>query len=476
MTASQVSITHAMQTDSNFSGNGNVTANPTALADYASAIAVQADGKIVVGGYSNELTDSRITLIRYNADGTVDSDFGVSGMVQDDLTEDSDELDSVVIQNDGSILVGFLGGDTTIALGSRNIIARYTAGGVLDDTFVDDGLLIVPGTETNFGELERLNDGSMLVCGNMVDSGDDRAYVAKFDSSGAADDDFGTNGVFSIDLAHEAEEFLDIEVLSDGSIIAAGWTYQTFPAPPRLSKIAVVRLSVTGDQDGSFGTGGVFTYPIDFLDNFTTMIKLPDDDVLIMYNLITGGSAILRLHPDGEFDTAFGDNGVLEINWDATGLLSLPNRKIMVTGQNPSDDAYFRVYKDDGSLDTSFGDNGTQNLSFKVESRGDALLLQDDGKILMAGALTPADFNYKFLTMRFNDPDADMDGVMDTDNCPNDFNPGQNDVCGVGDDDDDDTGSSEGGGGGGGGFTDLYFIFMLLLFAGMNRRQPRVRL
>ena len=97
--------------------------------DYARAVAVQPDGKIVVAGSA----DGNFALARYAADGTPDSSFSGDGLVTTDLGG-TDAGQGVAIQADGKIVVvGSSGGNFALA--------RHSASGVLDPSFSGDGLI-----------------------------------------------------------------------------------------------------------------------------------------------------------------------------------------------------------------------------------------------------------------------------------------------------------------------------------------------
>ena len=113
--------------DVSFSGDGKQTTD-FGGSDAAAAVAVQADGKIVVAGSSG----GNFALARYGADGTLDPSFSGDGLVTTDLGG-TDDGQGVAIQADGKIVVA--GGS-----GGNFALARYTAGGVLDTSFSGDGM------------------------------------------------------------------------------------------------------------------------------------------------------------------------------------------------------------------------------------------------------------------------------------------------------------------------------------------------
>ena len=135
----------ARETD--FSGDGFVSTDIAAGAlDDAFAVAFQADGKIVAAGKTISGSTQQFSAVRYNPDGSLDTDFGElidpdnpllgrTGTVVTPILAGS-QADSVAIQNDGKIVVS---GSATAADSSSSVaLVRYTSNGSLDSTFVGD--------------------------------------------------------------------------------------------------------------------------------------------------------------------------------------------------------------------------------------------------------------------------------------------------------------------------------------------------
>ncbi|MGQ9576779.1 MAG: PKD domain-containing protein, partial [Thermoguttaceae bacterium] len=143
--------------DTTFGTGGKVTTDFAFRDDHAAAIAVQADGKIVVAGSSYEgPTDYDFALVRYNSDGSLDASFDGDGKVTTDIGRSGtyDEgSDVVVVQPDGKIIVvgtcfQSYGGGT----GNDFALARYNSDGSLDGKFGTGGLVTTDfGSEYDFG-------------------------------------------------------------------------------------------------------------------------------------------------------------------------------------------------------------------------------------------------------------------------------------------------------------------------------------
>ena len=122
--------------DSGFGAGGTVTTALGPNHDFASALALQPDGKIVVGGLSEQLSGDGFALARYNADGSLDMNFGTLGTT---LTRPSGWAEAIVLQPDGRILAGgwiWAGSDDDYNFG----VVRYRANGALDASFGAGGI------------------------------------------------------------------------------------------------------------------------------------------------------------------------------------------------------------------------------------------------------------------------------------------------------------------------------------------------
>lgn len=91
--------------DRSFNGSGFLTTRLGSCDDHAAAVAVQADGKIVVVGTSYDGAGSQITVLRYHPDGTLDEDFGAGGVVRVKLSPGYDQGHGLLLQEDGSLVV-----------------------------------------------------------------------------------------------------------------------------------------------------------------------------------------------------------------------------------------------------------------------------------------------------------------------------------------------------------------------------------
>lgn len=124
--------------DDNFGIDGKVMTNMGTNEVRVSSATLQSDGKIIMAGSANNGIDDDFALIRYNTDGTLDSSFNLNGIVITDINMRENEAYSVLIQPDGKIVsAGYVynGVSTDFAL------VRYNADGILDSVFGTYGIL-----------------------------------------------------------------------------------------------------------------------------------------------------------------------------------------------------------------------------------------------------------------------------------------------------------------------------------------------
>ncbi|OGU07480.1 MAG: hypothetical protein A2X82_17205, partial [Geobacteraceae bacterium GWC2_55_20] len=172
--------------DTSFNTSGIASFNVASSYDGGIAVAIQSDGKIIVGGNGYNGSNNDFLVLRLTSTGTLDTGFNTTGKVILDLGAD-DTVKDVAVQSSGKILAsGASGGQTTFV--------RLNSNGSLDTTFDGDGKLVVAGSET--GEAAMLQgDGRIVAVGSHPDS--TWVYydlaVDRFNSDGSRDVSFGSS-------------------------------------------------------------------------------------------------------------------------------------------------------------------------------------------------------------------------------------------------------------------------------------------
>src|SRR4029079_6796592 len=210
--------------DKTFSGDGRVLTN-VHNDDSGEAVAVQADGKIVVVGSSSGGTD--IAVVRYDTDGSLDATFGGGdGIVVTDVNGD-DAAYSVAIQGDQKIVVG----GTTDGF-SQAILLRYDTTGPLDASFGGgDGITTTTvGLGAVFFDLAIQGDGSIVGTGAAtLDGVKGVAFTARHDGTGALDTTFASpDGYVTTNLGAGGGQMMGL-ALDGGKVVVAGSSFHNTP-------------------------------------------------------------------------------------------------------------------------------------------------------------------------------------------------------------------------------------------------------
>jgi uncharacterized delta-60 repeat protein len=185
-------------------------------------------------------------VVRYNVDGSLDSSFGGGGVVITDIAGGTDLASAgVVLQDDGKIVVG--GITAGLSLPPDLALVRYNADGSLDTTFGTNGIAVLDfgGAFANGSSLALQVDGKIVVGGtisgllNGVSIND--AIVVRVDTNGAMDSSFGSNGFTTVDFVGRAEQSVSIAIALDGTIALTAMTPSTIGFP--FQDIGVARLT-----------------------------------------------------------------------------------------------------------------------------------------------------------------------------------------------------------------------------------------
>jgi uncharacterized delta-60 repeat protein len=188
----------------------------------AYGVAVQADGKIVVSGESLAgRANTMFTLVRYDADGTLDASFGGDGKVTTDFTPGADANNAIAIQADGKIVASGSAGSR-----SRFALARYDPNGTLDATFGGDGKVTTAFSRQGDRAEEGLGiqaDGKIVAAGVARGSGPNPTFaLARYNVNGTLDPTFGGDGRVRTDISRRSDDAIGLVIQGDGSIVAAG--------------------------------------------------------------------------------------------------------------------------------------------------------------------------------------------------------------------------------------------------------------
>lgn len=383
--------------DPNFGTGGQVlTKIKPSNDDIAQSVAIQADGKIVVAGNSfNMIGYSDMPVIRYKKSGKLDRTFNATGkkIIPDAF------CNIVAIQADGKIVIG-----GSKAVGSNTVFGlwRLNADGTTDNTFGTNGAQTVSfsGYVICFAMVIQ-PDGKILIGGNDGNfyAGHSSLALARLTPSGQLDNTFDGDGKFSYSLTKKSLACQKILLQPDGKIIAAG-QLDTIVDPYFRNEFFAMRLNADGSVDPSFGNNGMMRAKNSNSDNCYNAGLLPDGRIVLAgFSQFTGynTSSALCLKSNGTVDQTFGTSGWVYLSFfNATssimyGVAVQGNGKVILAGTAMYSPSYVNAIalarlNSDGTMDATFGNGGMDTSFVSASGMGcNDVVLQPDGKIVITG-------------------------------------------------------------------------------------------
>jgi uncharacterized delta-60 repeat protein len=374
----------------NANGSLDITFNPGSGANgHIYSIAVQPDGKLIIGGAFNAYNGgSRLRIARINVNGLLDGSFNSFGGADDAIL-------SSTLQPNGKVIIG--GYFTSFNGVSRNSVARLNANGSLDTSFN-------PGTGSNHyvSSTAVQQDDKVLIGGPFTSfNGITRNRIARLNSNGSIDTSF-------IVGSGTPEPVLVTCLQNDGKVLLGG----QFTSYNDVSINFFTRLNTNGSLDLSFNppNGG----------NSSVMVSSVQTDGKLLiggwFTVFNGVNrkGIARLNSDGTLDMAFNPgNGANSL---VNSISIQPNGKIIISGFFTQYNGVSRMMiarlHENGNLDNSFSPgSGPGGISFPYVFSS---VLQSDGKIIVAGEFTIFNGSPKKNIARLN-----PNGTVDQS-----FNPG----------------------------------------------------
>jgi len=372
--------------------------------DVGKKVLVQADGKIVVAGYSvGSPTGLDFAVVRYNANGTLDKTFGIDGRVTTDLGSIDEGGWSAALQDDGKIVVA---GRRFNGVNDNIVVIRYNTDGSLDTSFGNGGSTIYDGgtPDQALGVAIR-PDGQIIVVGSSLYLGDTDIFHVRFDASGNLVDSamFDYSGLNDVGNS--------VAVQSDGKYLVAG--YVTFT--DGFKYVSLIRYGADGLLDATFGSSGSVITAVGISDDVAQSVLVqPDGKIIVAGFTVDNGTGrdflTMRYNQDGTLDSTFGLSGVTstdlgsldEVAW---GSALQTDGKIILVGSRLNglnDDLVLIRYNSDGSIDTTFGNAGSA-ITPAVSGAGFSwsIALQSDGGIIVTGSSSNG-LNQDITTLRFN--------------------------------------------------------------------------
>jgi uncharacterized delta-60 repeat protein len=355
-------LTHTVTT-----GVGTVRVDLTGQLDYAESVQLQANGGILVGGYSQHLAwgypgapgeesygyELDHSVIRLNPDGTLDASFAEGGVDVVPAGVDPEwDYEVMAVQADGRVVAA-----SSVDGGIR--VERFNSDGTLDGTFGTGGALTIASDLHGGMDIKTQPDGTLYV--SVRDAG--QAEVTKLSGDGTVVTGFGDKGTLALNTTPDPwAGDISTRVQPDGSVVL-GAVYlvevpHDSPTDIRFAQVyALQRFTPDGELDTRFGDQGIlyFDPALGLRDDSDVTVQADGKIIVVGHNVETSVASVLRLNADGSFDTGFGEKGIVTIDDSSPDAVTVQaDGKIVVAGLHNRDFNITRLNAD-GSLDTSFG-------------------------------------------------------------------------------------------------------------------------
>jgi uncharacterized delta-60 repeat protein len=420
--------------DLTFAGTGKTRVGFGGGRDFAEAIAVQADSKVVVVGAREDVGNFLLTVLRYNPDGSLDTSF--KGATQPYPIGSSGA--AVKIQPDQKIVIAGSAENQFMAI-------RLNTDGTLDSSFNGTGIVITTaGTGISYAQALVIQSDGKIVLGGQEGSYTATSHrhfaLVRYNADGTLDNSFDLDGKVSTDVSIPGGVggVVNALAISGSTIVAAGATSTGSSG----EAFAVARYkSVDGSLDTTFnnGQGFVLTPVGDGGYAYAQAVAIQPSTPTTGQTIVAGGYcehsgsiifALVRYNSDdGTRDTSFGNNGIVQTvissnSFDginslfiqSTGNGMVPVYKIVVGGytySNGTGSGVVARYNSSGALDSTFGNNGGI-IPSAVSVRWNGVALSSGNKIVAGGAGHSPGGGDNFVVARYN-LNGSLDSTFDGD-------------------------------------------------------------
>lgn len=364
------------------------------------AVAIQQDdSKIVVAGYSNVFGSNDVLVTRLNENGSVDATFN-GGQPQVVSRTGDDRGQAVALQSDGKIVVA---GYTNVFGTTDILVMRFNPTGSLDPTFSNGGVFVLRRTGAEFGQAVAIQSKGqpgekIVVVGDTDNFGTKDAFVLRLNLDGRVDNTFANSGTQTVVRRTGNEQPQAVAVRGDDRLVVAGTTDGL-----GTNDVFVLQLNANGTLDGTFSAGGVSIVDRASDDRGNGVALRPDGRIVVAGSTDVFGTTdffVVQLNARGGLDQSFSPTrarrgvrgGVRTIEQTgedrAQAVIIQPDGKIVLAGVSTLfglNDFMLVRLNSNGSLDTTFDRDGRQLAGPFGENRAQALASQVDQKIVVVG-------------------------------------------------------------------------------------------
>lgn len=389
--------------DPSFGAGGKVVVSFTNGQDKAYGLAIQADGKILVAGYSSStITGKDFACLRLKENGTRDSTFGTAGLVTIDMQLGSEDIAyGIALQADGKIV---LAGYSDDGSDKNAAMLRLGIDGSIDTTFGNQGKVLTDFENGKQDEIKVVRihplTGNIIVGGAaIINASTSKPVVARYLSDGSLDNTFNSNGIRLMWITSLDYQYLfsveDLVVQANGKISATGW--RDFTGLQWDSDFWAARINSDGSMDNTFSGDGVGVYNGSFNghDRGYAILLRSNNNMLL-----AGGGyettlrydfATFELNADGTTTPwyAIQDFGGL-LDDIAYGMLEDNNGRFVLggsSGSNTTKTFAITRLQAGATSDNTFGTNAKVTTTFGSNMLQECfdIGLQNDNKIVAAG-------------------------------------------------------------------------------------------
>lgn len=403
--------------DYSFGNNGVVFSTFNNAINIGKGIVQQADGKLVVGCQTGNVT----MLVRYKQNGTIDSTYGVNGVFNSQPFAGNLGCSIIGIQPDGKVVIGATTGVTNAY---RFAVIRVDTTGNYDYSFGINGFCLVDfNTGTSGSDIPcamLIKDNTTFYLAGECSNGANQDFaIAKY-NNGILNNSFGTNGMFSLDFANGNDYATGIKWNSTGDIIVGGKAHNG-----SNYDFAIIAIDTNGNLISNFGNGGKKIFNFLNQDNFCEDLAIQTNGKIILTGSSGNSQDVLtiRLNTNGSLDPTFGTNGAKFTNYNGTDIVTSvvvqDDDNIVVSGYTGNGINYEVMvikYLPNGTLDPAFDFDGIATTSIAgggINVYTSEMLLQKDGKVVAVGYKT-LNSNYDVAITRFNNAYAYFNVYPDT--------------------------------------------------------------
>src|SRR6266571_162320 len=284
--------------DPSFGAGGKVATDfaGTGGSEQAFALALQPDGKIVAAGWTSSAGVSGFALARYNADGSLDTGFGAAGKVTTRFSGGFDRATAVLLQADGKIVATGTVSNPFFTTGEDFALVRYNADGSLDATFGIDGRVVTDfsagggifANNDGASSAALQSDGKIVVAGASTHELTFQDFaMARYNPDGSLDASFGNGGKAELSFFNNADvDFITgVALQPDGKIVVAGTTATA------TRDFGLARYNADGRLDLTFGVNGKVVTDVGNAHNNAFAVALQPDGRIVIAGQVQPNSS-----------------------------------------------------------------------------------------------------------------------------------------------------------------------------------------